>query len=173
MGRAVADSLQKLTEKQLRATLMVAEDEKTDEAIAAEVGISRVTLHQWKKKPEFAAEVDAHVEAFKDRALSEGFADKRARLVALNGLAQDLLRDLAEPATDDTPRGTYRIEKKISANGEVIEYEVYDKAKTDSFRGLLDDIASEMGDRKTVTELTGKDGEALVLGLVGVDLGKV
>jgi hypothetical protein len=166
MGRAVADSLQKLTEKQLRATLMVAEDEKTDEAIAAEVGISRVTLHQWKKKPEFAAEVDAHVEAFKDRALSEGFADKRARIAALNGSAQDILRWLAENEYE-------REEVKVAANGEHVSFKIFDQARYAQFRGALDDIAKEMGDRKTVTELTGKDGEALVLGLVGVDIGKV
>ena len=146
---------------------MVAEDVLSDEEIAASLGVSRMTLHNWKKKPEFAAEVHLHKESFKDRALTEGFADKRERLRVLNMLSTGVLHELAEAG------GFSREEVKIAANGEHVSYQVHDKAKFDTMRGLLDDIAKEMGDRKTVAELTGKDGEALVLGLVGVDLGKV
>lgn len=169
----MADALQNLTIKQERAALLVAEDELSDEAIAAEVGITRETLHQWKKRELFAARVAEHVEAFKNRALTEGFADKRARLQLLNSLTFDLAEDMAAPATEDAPKGTYRKEVKIAANGEVVEYVVLDKAKYDTVRGLLDDMAKEMGDRKTSVELGGDAENPLVLGLIGVDLGRV
>lgn len=155
------------------AALLVAEDDLTDEQIAERVGITKRSLELWKKRPHFAARVVQHKEAFKDRALVEGFADKRARLKALNALAQDLMRDMAEPATDLKPKGTYRKEIKLAADGTAVDYEVFDKDKATTFRGYLDDIASEMGERKTIAEVTGKDGEPLVLGLVGVDVGKI
>ncbi len=165
----MADSGQnrtELTAKQAHAARLIAEDELTDEAIAEQVGIARSTLALWKNNPDIQTAVTAHREAFKDRALSEGFADKRARIAALNGSAQDILRWLAENEYE-------REEVKVAANGEHVSFKIFDQARYAQFRGALDDIAKEMGDRKTVTELTGKDGEALVLGLVGVDLGKV
>lgn len=162
----MAESLQNLTIKQQRAALLVAEDELTDEAIAAEVGITRETLHQWKKRDEFAAVVAAHIEAFKDRALVEGFADKRARVQLLNAMTFDVSSKIQK-------NGYVREEVRIAANGEHVSFEVFDKPMMSELRGLLDDIAKEMGDRKTVAEVSGPDGEPLVLGLVGVDLGKV
>lgn len=155
-----------LTAKQAQAARLLAEDEQTDEEIADTLGIARSTLALWKKNPEVTSAITAHVEAFKDRALAEGFADKRARIAALNGSAQDIMRWLAENEYE-------REEVKVAANGEHVSYKIFDQARYAQFRGALDDIAKEMGDRKTVTELTGKDGEPLVLGLVGVDIGKV
>jgi DNA-binding CsgD family transcriptional regulator len=155
-----------LTKKQEDAARLVAEDAQTDQSIADSLGIHRDTLEKWKRRQEFAVRVQQHKEAFKDRALSEGFADKRARIAALNGSAQDIMRWLAENEYE-------REEVKVAANGEHVSYKMFDQARYAQFRGALDDIAKEMGDRKTVAELTGKDGEALVLGLVGVDIGKV
>lgn len=156
----MADALQNLTVKQERAALLVAEDELADEVIAAAVGISRETLHQWKKRDPFKARVAEHVEAFRDRALTEGFADKRERLRVLNLLATGTLAELAKEG------GFFREEVKIAANGEHISYQVFDKPKHDTLRSYLDDIAKELGDRKTVSETTHKfdprkDAEAI------------
>ena len=156
-----------LTKKQEDAARLVAEDEQTDQAIADSLGIHRDTLEKWKRRPEFAVRVQQHKENFKNLALTEGFADKRERLRVLNMLSTGVLSELAVAG------GFSREEVKIAANGEHISYQVHDKAKFDTMRGLLDDIAKEMGDRKTVAEVSGPDGEPLVLGLVGVDLGKV
>jgi len=161
------ETTQKLTIKQQRAALLVAEDERTDEAISAEVGISRYTLHLWKQRPDFIARVAEHRATFRERILSTGFADKTERVRVLNMLSTGVLTELAEAG------GFSREEVKIAANGEHVSYQVHDKAKFDTMRGLLDDIAKEMGDRKTVAEVSGPDGQQLVLGLVGVDLGKV
>ncbi len=147
------------TVREERAALLTAEDTLTDEQIAAEVGISRKTLHNWRARPTFSAEVRAQREAFRARIMAEGFADKARRIKALNLLATAVLVELSRAADDLQPQGMYRLEKKISANGEIVEQEVFDKPKADTFRGYLDDIAKELGDRKTIIDATIKDRE--------------
>lgn len=167
-GGALQNSTESpLTKKQEDAARLVAEDGQTDQAIADSLGIHRDTLEKWKRRPEFAVRVQQHKENFKDRALSEGFADKRERLRVLNMLSTGVLSELAVVG------GFSREEVKIAANGEHVSYQVHDKAKFDTMRGLLDDIAKEMGDRQSKVELSGDAENPLVLGLVGVDLGKV
>lgn len=147
------------TVREERAALLTAEDALTDEQIAADVGISRKTLHNWRARATFIAEVRAQREAFRARIMAEGFADKARRVKALNLLATAVLVELSRAADDRQPQGMYRLEKKISANGEIVEQEVFDKPKADTFRGYLDDIAKELGDRKTIIDATIKDRE--------------
>lgn len=158
---------QKLTHKQARAALLVAEDERTDQEIADAIGIARYTLWEWKKKPHFAARVAEHREAFRARILTEGFADKAERVRVLNMLGGAVLAELAKEG------GFFREEVKIAANGEHVSYQVFDKPKHDTLRGYLDDIAKELGERQTKVEVGGDPDNPLVLGLVGVDVGKV
>jgi hypothetical protein len=153
--------------RQEEAARLVAEDSLTNEEIAAAVGVKRQTVDWWKTKPHFAARVQEHKETFKNRALSEGFADKRERLRVLNMLGVGVLGELAKEG------GFYREEVKIAANGEHVAYQVFDKPKHDTLRGYLDDIAQEMGERKTGLELSGDEANPLVLGLLNVELGKV
>ncbi len=150
---------QNLTKRQYNAALLVAEDEVSDRDIAERIGVSRFTLYAWQKKPEFAQLVGDIREAFRVRIMAEGFADKAKRIKALNSLATAVLVELSRAADDLTPQGMYRLEKKISANGEIVEQEVFDKPKADTFRGYLDDIAKELGDRKTIIDATIKDRE--------------
>lgn len=159
--------------RQEEAAALVAADDLTDEEIAAKIGVKKDSIERWKRRDDFSAAVLEYREAFKDAALTSGFADKRARLKALDALAFDLMGDMGKPATSDEPKGTYRKEIKLSANGEAVEYVVYDKAKADSFRGYLDDIAKELGERATRQEITGAGGEPLVLTVVGVDVERV
>lgn len=155
-----------LTKAEGDAALLIAEDELTDEEIAAKVGITKRTVERWKKRADILARVTAHKEAFKDRALTEGFADKRARIALLNSTAQDIARWLAENAYE-------RTEVKVAANGEAIEYKIFDQPRYSQLRGALDDIAKEMGERATKQEITGAGGEPLVLTIVGVDVERV
>lgn len=156
-----------LDPKRERAALFVAEDEIPDQDIARRSNIAKSTLELWKKEPAFIERVAEHRAAFRERIMSTGFADKIERVRVLNMLGKGVLTDLAKPG------GFYREEVKIAANGEHVSYQVFDRPKHDTLRGYLDDIASEMGERKTIAEVTGKDGEPLVLGLVGVDVGKI
>ncbi len=156
----------KLSTKDLHAARLVAEDTLTDVEIAEAVGISKRTLERRKHDLDFIAAVAAQVEAFRNQSLTDGFADKRARLKLLNSMAFDL-SDMA------TKNGYLREEVKLAANGEHVSYEVFDHALVGQVRGVLDDIAKEMGDRKTVAEVTGKDGAPLAVVIAGVDLERV
>lgn len=155
----MADTQQKLTAKQEMAAGLLAEDDLTDTAIAAIVGVRRETLWVWKKLPAFKAAMDAYRDAFRERIMAEGFADKGQRIRALNALATAVLAELGREKTEDTPGGMYRVERKISANGEIVEQEVFDKPKADTFRGYLDDIAKELGDRRTGVDVRYSDAD--------------
>jgi hypothetical protein len=66
----------------IKAAVLVAEDRLTDAEIAAEVGISKRQLENWKAHPEFAARVDAQVAAA-DAAISrKGIARQMRRVQA-------------------------------------------------------------------------------------------
>lgn len=141
-----------LTRRQEEAARLVAEDSLSDVTIAEQVGVTRQTLHNWGKLPVFAARIAQHKEAFKDAALSAGFADKRARLMLLNAMASDVAAMLQA-------HGYVREEVKMAANGEHITYTVFDQPAIAQLRGMLDDIAKELGERKTITDITIKDRE--------------
>ena len=72
------------SERRERAALLLAEDELSDEVIAAQCGVSRSALKKWKQHAEFAARVAGHVEAIRAAILSAGIADRVKRVKALN-----------------------------------------------------------------------------------------
>lgn len=145
--------------------MLVAKDGKSDEGIATEVGISKRSLEYWKKRPNFAARVAQHKEAFREAALTSGFADKRARLQLLDAMAFDVAARLQK-------NGYVREEVKIAANGEHISYEVFDQPAMSQLRGLLDDIAKELGDRKTISETTHKFDPRKEAEAIAAEIGK-
>lgn len=78
--------------------MLSAQDEKTDEMIAAEVKVNRATLARWKTHPAFAARVASHVAAFREAVLSHGIADRVKRVARLNAdweALQTILRERA------------------------------------------------------------------------------
>ncbi len=137
-----------LTAWQQRAAELLADDELTDVEIAARVGLKdRTQLWRWKRQPAFAAYVEALREAFRRRMLTEGIADKARRVRALNGAAEALFAELEADDYTLTMR-------KVGRGGAVVEYTTFDAPRVRQFRGLLEDIAAEMGDRQP----TGKRG---------------
>ena len=140
----VAQNCTELTREQERAAKLVAADKLSDEAIAKQCRISRRTLAYWKTQPAFVATVSANRQHMRQRIMTSGLADKVARVELLNAMAQDIMRQLRD-------NDYQRAEVKLAANGEHLAYQVFDKARVDSLRGLLDDLAAEVGDRqKTV-----------------------
>ncbi len=127
-----------LTKREEDAARLVAEDDLTDEQIAVSVGVAKMTLERWKKRLDFAARVTQHKEGFKDAALAEGFADKRLRVRALNTLASGLLTQLSD--------AEYHVLLRMTENGMAIYG--FDGGRVREFRGCLDDLAKEMGDRR-------------------------
>ena len=87
----------------------MADDSLSDEAIAAEVGVSRKTLALWKLHPDFAAKVGDHVGRLQAEMLKYRIAKKRERLRVLNDLHEKQLAVIAARAADawhaDVPGG--------------------------------------------------------------------
>jgi hypothetical protein len=79
----------------------------------------------------------------KFKALNTGLALKDERV--------QVLRDLAEPLIVELKGGKVWVPGKYG--------NVFNKAEFDTLRGLLDDIAKELGDRSTKAELGTDDGE--------------
>ena len=81
-------------------------------------------------------------------ALTEGLARKEVRVSRLQQLAALMERDLF---------GGFLWTEQVKALGggefmQVVDYEEFNKAEVDAYRGVLDDIAKEMGDRKQKVE---------------------
>jgi hypothetical protein len=104
---------------------------------------------------------DFHMEEIKESgevdALKTGLALRENRVAKLNLLAEKMLSDLLEPNKWWLPHV-----KGIGQgdNFERVEYFEFNRGELDTLRGVLDDIASEVGDRvKRVDATTG--GEKL------------
>lgn len=90
----------KWTEPKRLAVRLLAEDEKTDEQIAAVCGVSRPGLAKWKNDPEFSAALNAAVEAYAHRILSRGIARRERRMAILDDLATRHLKLIEERAAE-------------------------------------------------------------------------
>jgi hypothetical protein len=110
----------------------------------------------WEKR---ATAWDAHclklaaerIESERVDALTQGFAVKAERIQALNDLAETLLAEVG-----DEERRWLRDVKSIGAgdNAERVETERFNAPLVHEFRGLLDDIAAEVGGRVSKTDIT-------------------
>jgi hypothetical protein len=114
---------------------------------------TRLVTHYRKSRD---VKLDEIQEAGEISALKKGFAVKEKRVEALQMLADVLLGELTRKEdnrlwlTQVKGIGSYE-------NYERIEYQEFNKAEVDSFRGLLDDIATEVGQRVKRTDLTSGD----------------
>lgn len=106
-----------------------------------------------------AVAVEEIVAASESDALHAGFALKEERVRALNDLAGDLYKDLKSGRR-------WLPQVKMIGSGvtaEIVDYEEFNAGEFQQFRGLLDDIAKETGERKAKVEHTGKDGGAITI----------
>ena len=98
------------TKARERAAKLVADDRLTNEQIAADVGVSRRTLDNWKTWPEFQERVAQIVERTRKAILSRGIAVKANRVGSLHDRWERLQRVIEERAGDalvaDVPGGT-------------------------------------------------------------------
>lgn len=91
-------------------------------------------------------------------ALTEGYATKEHRVYKLSLLAAMMEQDLLGGILwTNQVKGIGGAE-----NFEVVEYEEFNKAEVDSYRGVLDDIAAETGGRVRKAEVTGAGGKDLI-----------
>lgn len=78
----------------------VAEDELTDQEIATAAGVSRQTLTEWKKNPDFAARVAELVEEARNVAARHAIGRKARRIRSMNDRWARLQRIIDARATD-------------------------------------------------------------------------
>ena len=121
--------------------------------------ISRQSVDYYRKSR--GLDIAAIVEAGEQDALSEGLAIKGERVKRLKQLAALMERDLF---------GGFLWLDQVKGVGSgdiatIVEYEEFNKGEVDAYRGVLDDIAKELGHRVQRQEVTGADGEALTVRL--------
>lgn len=90
-----------MTKKHALAARLVAEDELSDNKIAAKVGISVRTLYYWKQTESFQGWVSDVLEYYGKRmSCLPGLAQKRNRFIKLCRLAERIERIIKERAAD-------------------------------------------------------------------------
>lgn len=127
------------------------------------------TLKQWSSRYEWQArtaaydadikaEAEEKLKAHRLAVLEEGFALDFERVRALKRLAALLESEVYE----DEKRWVPDV-KSIGAGQYAVQVDIvrFNPAIIDQFRGTLDDIAKEVGGRKTKIEATGANGEPL------------
>ena len=117
--------------------------------------VSRQQVDYYRKTRE--ADIETIKASGEHEALTAGLALVEERVNKLKQLAALMEADLFGGFL-----WTDQIKSIGSApNNKFIEYEEFNKAEVDSYRGVLDDIAKEVGGRVHRNEITGKDGEPL------------
>jgi hypothetical protein len=66
------------TAQRERAALLLAEDDRSDTDIAADLGVSFVTLWRWRQHPDFAGKVGDHMGRIRAAMLRHAIATKDA-----------------------------------------------------------------------------------------------
>ena len=134
-----------------RAAWLVAEDNLTDEEIAAEVKITRRQLTNWKLRPDFSARVSWHIAQITERVLSSGYCrtDKRVALLGKNikRLEAVVAAQAQDPRVSDQPGAETGLitRKDIPTRfGTIQEYGVAVGILAEE-RALLKHIAQEAG----------------------------
>jgi len=123
--------------------------------------MSRPQITYYRRTRKIA--IDALVKAGEQDALSEGLALKGNRVTQLKRLAALLEGDLF---------GGFLWTEEVKGVGsgdiaEIVNYDVFNRSEVDAYRGVLDDIAKEMGARSKV-EMSGPDGGAIPLSFDGL-----
>jgi hypothetical protein len=140
----------------------VAEGLQTDEINSRAAGlddsfsVSRQQVDYYRKTRN--ADIKAIRSVSEKSALVEGYAIKETRVYKLSILAAMMEKDLFGGFlwTDDV--------KGVGSGdiAEIVDYELFNSAEVIQYRGVLDDIAKEVGGRILKSELTGKDGAPVV-----------
>lgn len=92
------------------------------------------------------AEKTAAVEARRNAIMEQGLSQDYERVNELYELFEKLKFEFVT-------RGLWYTDIKLSATGDKVEVEVFNKALLDSMRGALDDLAKETGGRKQKSEV--------------------
>lgn len=169
-----------LTRRQDSAARLVAKGDKTHEAVAAEIGVTSMTLFRWRQVEAFEARVQALQAQMAAAVVAEGIAVRTKRLAALNDRWNRMQRVIDERAEGadvaNVPGGTTGLlvhtVKMIGGGRDATiadEYAV-DVGLLKELRAHEEQAAKELGQW---TEKQEVQGDILVRRYVGVDLDDV
>lgn len=162
--------------KRERAAILLAQDELTDDAIAAQVGVNRKTIHNWKQIPEFAAQVEDAKAKIIAEALKLPIAKMHERVKGLNDLNDTYWQIKAQRGSaytqmlEDSPEnaalrefgytvpewatsGMMLAQPKIAANGKTVVEWAFDKALDSAIKETYREAAAELGQREETVNL--------------------
>jgi hypothetical protein len=150
------------TKKREKAAQLIAEDQLSDEAIAAEVGIGRRTLARWKSDPLFQQRVQEIADAYAQKALRHRIARKECRIAILGDLHDKMLRVIEERGASadlaEVPGGkTGLVTKTLKGLGNGDNFQVVEEYEVDTgtvreIRAVQQQVAEELGQRVERTE---------------------
>lgn len=158
-------------ERRERAAWLLAEDELTDEQIAADCGIARATLATWKRHPDFNERVAENVAKLGANIAGIAIARRRNRVLRLQDMIDRLERVIHARAlaADTAEEQTGLIVSKPHFNvfGEESREYKFDAALVREYRATLEMAAKELGQLTEKVELT---QETIVRRYIGVDM---
>lgn len=132
------------------------------------------TLETWSSKHNWQDRVkvyDTHIEAEKtaeaQRLRTEGLAADHARIYELDKLYRALDREF------DGGKGIWYSDIKVSSRGDEVEVPAFNNALISQMRGVLDDIAKEVGGRKQRLEHSGSVDLAMLHTLSDAQLARL
>ena len=96
MNQSLAATRWEWDDTKRRAVVLLAEGGKTYQQLADELGISRITLWEWRKTPEFAAALAELQAMLADESRQFAVANRRSLLEGLTERRERLLRIVAE-----------------------------------------------------------------------------
>ena len=136
-------------------------DEINDRAVEfiPPFSVSRQQADYYRKTRD--ADIKAIVAVGEQDALTEGLAKKGERVKKLKQLAALMERDLFGGSLWlDQVKGV-----GSGTMATIVDYEDFNKAEVDAYRGILDDIAKEVGGRAQKQEISGPEGGPIEHGL--------
>lgn len=122
--------------------------------------VSRQQVDHYRKTRQ--SDIGEIIKAGEIEALHTGLAVKAERVKKLKELAALMEKDLF---------GDYLWTDQVKGVGSgdiatLVDYEEFNKAEVDAYRGTLDDIAKEVGDRSQRQEITGAEGKEIVFRVI-------
>jgi hypothetical protein len=118
--------------------------------------VSRRAITHYRKTREIS--IAKIKEAGELSALTSGLALADERVAVLQKLADHMIEDLLPPAKVGS---RLWLDQAKTVAYEMYEYQEFNKGEVDTLRGVLDDIAAEVGGRVKKSDLT-SDGKSLI-----------
>jgi IS30 family transposase len=149
-----------LTNQQRDKLLEMLATRETYADIAKAVGCSWANIDYYAKK--YSEKIKTMREAHDARMIDRGLRSREKRIEKLENLANRIERDLEDKLDPETfslvKSGLWFRDVKLSSTGMKVDVDVFAEGLIRQYRGLMDDIAKERGERTSKTEITGAGG---------------